>query len=482
MRKLFVLYILAFPWLAAAQTPTANVAVQRLSGMRFADQFTGASVAAQINAAVADCGTYTGLAGNSCIVIIPSTLGCGEPNESPDNVIMWDFRNCAQSQGLRFNLSHTVTGGVRSKMFLQDNFDAGLVGLGNGNKHSASVYFSLFVDNPQATTGSIQAFNASAAIDSQAGTFNGVLVAGEFDVSANATNSAPRTVNDMRGIHTGVGALGGNTSVNNAYGIYVGAPSNSGTGTLTNAYGIRIEPFTLGTTTNLGLWNQEKTEFDKQVSIGTAPDNASALFINNGLLQPTSGTQQKGIFSVLRTGPDATSEGSALWARADTAAAAYSQALNTGIHVLTPTVGAGSTITEWDGVRIEAGPTAGSKFGIQQVGPGDTNQFAGPTKANGGVTVGLNGVLVTVHQHARVTTGSIGATTRREVLLTWPKTMTNTNYTVTCNVEDSTTPAGTQGLTFERIRTKSATRAGAVIHNPTGGAITGTLDCSADQD
>jgi hypothetical protein len=482
MRKLFLLCILAFPGLAAAQTPTANVAVPRLNGTRFADQFTGASVAAQINAAVVDCGTYSGAAGNSCVVIIPATLGCGEPNEAPDNVIMWDFRNCAQSQGLRFNLSRTVTGNVRSKMFLQDNFDAGLVGLGTGNKHSATNYVFTYVDNPQVTTGTIAAFNSSIAVNSQTATFNGALIAAEFDTFANSNNSSPQRINDIRGIHTGVGALGSNTSVNNAYGIYVAAPSNSGTGTLTNAYGIRIEPFTLGTKTNLGLWNQEKTEFDKPVAIGTSPSNQAALLINNFTFQPTSGGAQYGAQVALRTGSDAAAEGTGVFARADTAASAYTQALNTGVHVTTPVVGAGSTITQWNGVRIEAGPTAGSKFGIQQVGPGDTNQFAGPTKANGGVTVGLNGVLVTVHQHARVTTGSIGATTRREVLLKWPNPMTNTNYTVTCIVEDSTTPAGTHGLTFERIRTKTATQAGAVINNPTGGAITGTLDCSADQD
>jgi len=97
-------------------------------------------------------------------------------------------------------------------------------------------------------------------------------------------------------------------------------------------------------------------------------------------------------------------------------------------------------------------------------------------------TQGSNGVAVSIHQHKRISTGSIGSSTRTEVLLTWANTMNDTNYSVTCNIEDSTTAAGSQGLTFERVRTKSATQIGAVINNPTGGAITGTLDCTADHD
>lgn len=97
-------------------------------------------------------------------------------------------------------------------------------------------------------------------------------------------------------------------------------------------------------------------------------------------------------------------------------------------------------------------------------------------------TQGTNGTAVSIYQHKRISTGSIGATTRTEVVLIWANTFTDTNYTVTCNVEDNTTAAGTQGLTFERLRTKSATQIGAVINNPTAGGITGTLDCSASHD
>jgi hypothetical protein len=95
---------------------------------------------------------------------------------------------------------------------------------------------------------------------------------------------------------------------------------------------------------------------------------------------------------------------------------------------------------------------------------------------------GNNGTFVGIHQHLRASTGSIGATTRTEVLLGWISSMNDANYTVACSVEDPTTAAGVQGLIYERIRTKSASQVGLVINNPTGAAITGTIDCVADHD
>jgi hypothetical protein len=96
----------------------------------------------------------------------------------------------------------------------------------------------------------------------------------------------------------------------------------------------------------------------------------------------------------------------------------------------------------------------------------------------GTVKFGSSGTGKSNVQEQSVSTGSIGATTRTEVFLTWATTMGDTNYKVQCSVQDSTTAAGTQGLTFERIRTLSSTRVGAVINNPTAGAITGTLFCT----
>lgn len=146
---------------------------------------------------------------------------------------------------------------------------------------------------------------------------------------------------------------------------------------------------------------------------------------------------------------------------------------------------------------------AGSNFIIQDAGgtshffiaPGGVNTFVSGngtgrtfigtnghiTGSDAGIFVigdGIGGTGKSIVQEQSVSTGSIGATTRTEVLLTWSTTMGDTNYKVQCNVQDSTTAAGTQGLTFERIRTLSATQVGAVINNPTAGAITGTVYCT----
>lgn len=60
--------------------------VKTLNGLVFADQFTGASVTAQLDAAIGSLGVNFG------IVIIPSTMGIGAPSNVPANVTLWDLR------------------------------------------------------------------------------------------------------------------------------------------------------------------------------------------------------------------------------------------------------------------------------------------------------------------------------------------------------------------------------------------------------
>ncbi|HWY69561.1 MAG TPA: hypothetical protein VNX88_12905 [Terriglobales bacterium] len=110
-----------------------------------------------------------------------------------------------------------------------------------------------------------------------------------------------------------------------------------------------------------------------------------------------------------------------------------------------------------------------------------SGQIVSPTLVTSTIVTGIVGDG-SGFKHKRISTGSIGATTRTEVLLSWTTTFADANYTVSCAVEDSTTAAATQGLTYERIRTHSASQVGAVINNPTAGAITGTLDCTAAHD
>jgi len=124
------------------------------------------------------------------------------------------------------------------------------------------------------------------------------------------------------------------------------------------------------------------------LGVGAGAVAGTGILENNSNL---TGAFQIGIQSAPVTSSTSTSEGSGIYARADTAAAAFTQALNTGLHVNTPTVGAGSTITEWDGIRIEAGPTAGTKFAIKTIGT-ETSQFGGQIQST--VTTGTAPFIV----------------------------------------------------------------------------------------
>lgn len=60
-----------------------------IGGFRYADQFAGATVGAQIDAAIADCGRAR------CTVVIPATMGPGGPSSQPENAVLVDLRKTA---------------------------------------------------------------------------------------------------------------------------------------------------------------------------------------------------------------------------------------------------------------------------------------------------------------------------------------------------------------------------------------------------
>ena len=100
--------------------------------------------------------------------------------------------------------------------------------------------------------------------------------------------------------------------------------------------------------------------------------------------------------------------------------------------------------------------------------------------ASGTVLVTGNGIGSL--QTKRITTGSIGATTRADVTVTWSTTFADASYTTTCSVVETTVVAGTQSLVFERIHTVNNGSVVASVFNGTGGALTGTLNCTAIHD
>lgn len=116
------------------------------------------------------------------------------------------------------------------------------------------------------------------------------------------------------------------------------------------------------------------------------------------------------------------------------------------------------------------GSTGSSNGGNVVLQPGTGNSANGSVVVNSGVAKDGSGL-----KHANITTGSITNGTRAEVTITWTTPFADNNYDVVVSVQDSTTGGTSQGLVLERIRTKSASAISAVVSNPTGGSLTGTL-------
>lgn len=248
---------------AGAQTTTSG----RWHNIRFADEFTGTDSASQINAAIADCGAYSPSPGASCIVVVPSGMACGEPNSMPDNVILWDLRGCTQSLGLRFNLSSTATGHVRSKLYLEDNYNALNVGL-SPTKASATLYTTAFVDSPEATSGSLAAINGSMFVNRMNGDMtSGHVIGIEGEAVAVIPGTTNRSLSDMRG-GTFNTLIGQSVTATNVTSLYAQAPAIATGGKILNAYSFRAEAPTVGTAKNLAGWFNGDVQVDTTLRTG----------------------------------------------------------------------------------------------------------------------------------------------------------------------------------------------------------------------
>lgn len=251
---------------ATSLAQTASAPANRFGGIRWADKFPGTSPRDQINAAMADCGPDTGKAGDSCLVIIPPGMACGEPNQAPDNVMLWDFRGCAQSQGLRFNVSRGASGHVRSKMLLQDNFRIKPTE-GPPPLSSATLYVYSLPDSPDKTKGTVAAINGSISIDSLTGDFVGNLIGIEGEAGATLTEGGPYQVRDIRG-GTFNSSVGKGVRATDVTSLYAQAPAISSGGNIANAYSFRAEAPKVGTNSNLaGLFNGD-VRIDTKLDVG----------------------------------------------------------------------------------------------------------------------------------------------------------------------------------------------------------------------
>lgn len=257
----YALCLGSFASVASAQASSA-----RWHNIRFADDFNGADASAKINAAIADCGAGTGAPGASCLVLIPPGMACGEPRQPPDHVVLWDLRGCAQSTGLRFNLAATTTGNVRSKMYIQDNFNAQTANLGP-TKASATFYSASFVDGADVTRGTVAAINGSTFINRLNGDFSGHVVGIEGEAFAQIAGDQPRNITDIRG-GTFNTLVGRNVNAHDVTSLVAQAPAVRPGGTIANAYSLRAEAPNAGTQRNLAGWFNGDVQVDTNLAVG----------------------------------------------------------------------------------------------------------------------------------------------------------------------------------------------------------------------
>jgi hypothetical protein len=282
-------------------------------------------------------------------------------------------------------------------MYLQDNFHADTVGL--APTHNSSTNYTLsYVDNPNATTGSIEAVNGSQAINTITGNYNGTLVGVEGEAFCNASNAA-WTAADCRG-GTFNALAGGSTSVTqlksleaqgvqnsgtglvaNAFSLKVDAPTNTGGGSITNSTLLSIaDAGSVATGSNLSLVSAGPSEFDKTVGVGAGPQGNYGILLRSSNL---SGGSQYGVAVAPITTSGATTSADGLTARADTAAAVFTQALNIGIESQTPSLGTGSSVTEWNGIRVDSAPAAGTACSLKLMGATSGSVCINPTAGSG---------------------------------------------------------------------------------------------------
>ena len=125
---------------------------------------------------------------------------------------------------------------------------------------------------------------------------------------------------------------------------------------------------------------------------------------------------------------------------------------------------------------VLVGSTSGTVTMVSAATAGTQTDVWPPLSGN--VIIGTNQVGPIAAQ--RVTTGSLSGTTFTNVTLTWTTAFADTNYTATCSVLSSVSAA--QGLEVDHIQSIAAGSIVVVVNNPTGGSLTGTLECTAVHD
>lgn len=230
--------------------------------------------------------------------------------------------------------------------------------------------------------GSFEGFNPGPATATVVGGVNatanngGVITGLPF---ANQTPTNNGTATNLRAFD-GLSKNWSSGVVTNAVNFYAEGVQNVGGGTITNAIGLDVanisgasNNYAIRTGTGQVQFGDVISTTTGTVGVGLAAQTGVGLIV----FAPTlTGANQMGIQSAVQTTSAATAEGLGGAFRADLPNVSFTQNLNTGIHINAPTKGAAATIGEWNGIRVDAGPTASTKFAIKTIGT-ETSQFGG---------------------------------------------------------------------------------------------------------
>lgn len=195
------------------------------NGIRYADQFAGANVTAQINAAIADLG------GSNGVVVIPSTMGTGTPTSVPSGVVLFDFRGVTDMPLNTINYSYN-DGNVNSMVKEHQTVSSTA---NNGSAVCRWILTSLKNGTP-GTLSAIDGASTEALIE---GTLTGTLSNASGIESPVSVRSTGGTVSLADGVQGYVETtLGSTTVVTEARGVDGIGVSSAAGATPSRAFGL----------------------------------------------------------------------------------------------------------------------------------------------------------------------------------------------------------------------------------------------------
>lgn len=258
----------------------------------------------------------------------------------------------------------------------------GNVGVGGAAAATAAV----LVQSTGLTGVTQYAVNASAV-------FNGATTAGKAIYAGVRTAAAAFTMVTGYGAHIYAPSIGAGSAITTLYGIYV---DNQGAAGVTNAYGLYLAAQSGAATINRGFYNGGDSQLVGTVGIGATPSTDTALYIPITTLATSS---QYGIYVAPTFSSAGTTAAYDVFAKVTTAAAAYTLTSGHAFFANTPTIGAGSAITNAYGLYVNNQGTTGvtNAYGVYiatQSGAATTNiglYNAGTSQFQSGIGIATAG-------------------------------------------------------------------------------------------